>query len=161
VSAFCCTRSVLLVQNTGSNSRVPSITARPTTDEKRRFAKLAASSRHLGICTSPDRNTRSIEVERSANRYSPRTPQPRAGDRSNHDSTPPRRPPRPQPPSLTARHSILDVPRRSRPRPHRRQPTADHRRAIHTQGRRHHPGPAWSRSVSHYPMPRARRPFAR
>ncbi len=42
MSAFCCTRDIFLV-NSSNTSRAPSITARPSPEEKRRFAELAAS----------------------------------------------------------------------------------------------------------------------
>jgi hypothetical protein len=44
VSAFCCTRGTLLVNNSNPTPRNPSITARPALAEKERFAQLAASS---------------------------------------------------------------------------------------------------------------------
>jgi hypothetical protein len=43
MSAFCCTRRTLLVNN--NTSHAPTITARPTSDEKRRFAELASRRR--------------------------------------------------------------------------------------------------------------------
>ena len=42
MSAFCCTRRLLPVNENVSTSHKPSITARPTADEKRRFGELAA-----------------------------------------------------------------------------------------------------------------------
>jgi len=49
MSAFCCTRMALLVNSNAPTSRGPSITARPTPDEKQRFAELAA---HRGVSES-------------------------------------------------------------------------------------------------------------
>ena len=49
MSAFCCTRRVLLVTSNAPTSRGPSITARPTSAEKQRFAELAA---HRGVSES-------------------------------------------------------------------------------------------------------------
>jgi hypothetical protein len=43
VSAFCCTRGVAVVSSSGANTPAPSITARPSLEEKLRFAELAAS----------------------------------------------------------------------------------------------------------------------
>jgi hypothetical protein len=43
VSAFCCTRTGLLVNSNDPTPRAFSITARPTPEEKQRFADLAAS----------------------------------------------------------------------------------------------------------------------
>src|SRR3569833_578329 len=48
MSAFRCTRRTLVNSN-APTSRGPSITARPTTDEKQRFAELAA---HRGVTES-------------------------------------------------------------------------------------------------------------
>ena len=44
MSAFCCTRRALLVNSNAPTSRAPTITARPTADEKRQFVELAARS---------------------------------------------------------------------------------------------------------------------
>jgi hypothetical protein len=49
MSAFCSTRRMLLVNENISTSRKPSITARPSADEKRRFAELAT---RLGVSES-------------------------------------------------------------------------------------------------------------
>ena len=45
MSAFCSTRRMLLVNENISTSPKPSITARPSADDKRRFAELATRLR--------------------------------------------------------------------------------------------------------------------
>jgi len=104
------------VNNNTPNSHAPTITARPSVDEKRRFVELAAQRgvsestlalmairMLLGVNVSPTgyRSDREDSV---------------ALDRSNHDPAPTRRPDRPQSTRRGTRRAAFEVRGRARPR---------------------------------------------